>query len=419
MKNNEINNLAKINFLQIKKLLNNILKRKNVLKLVVALIILEINCLIILKVFNKKSILNAGLPTKKMTVAPHPFKSYINKPGNLFWNNSEPFISPRTNKKLYYNIINKGTIVNLYGHQVEPQDLNMLEENKSSNHYKILFLGGSTTFLPWPFLVKEALLQQIKNKKISVINAGTGGYTSQENLIDFCIAGLSYNPDLVIAYLPVNDIYWAALYPNFRRDYTHMRIPLKIYDENTAFKKPQKIIKWPFSVQLAQKIYEKIRFYHYFKNSNLSYQTTTQDMPKDLDNVKNQFLKTCEAIQENVENIALICNKKNIRFILLLQKTFVSNNKFCTEMDRYVQDCNRNLRANLKNKNFEIYEMNLIMPDKINEKEKNQILKYFSKNNKINFSEELAYDNMHFSPLGCFLFASYVADLILLNDKKN
>jgi len=170
-----------------------------------------------------------GLNKIDLSVEAHPYKSYINKPGIIFYNNY---------------------VVNEYGHQVLQEDQDIAFKNKSNNEKRILFLGGSTTFQQWPFYFVEILNRKEDKFHYKAINAGTGGYTSQENLIDLIISGFSYQPDMVVAYLPINDIYWSSFYEDFKRDYTHMRISLKIIDNNKIDVPIKKIRKYPFFLSL-------------------------------------------------------------------------------------------------------------------------------------------------------------------------
>ncbi len=77
-----------------------------------------------------------------------------------------------------------------------------------NGNYRIIFIGGSTTFLgepPIPDLLQTEL--QKNNKKVEVINFGVPSAKSGEELARFVFEAIDYNPDLVIFYDGANDIF--------------------------------------------------------------------------------------------------------------------------------------------------------------------------------------------------------------------
>ncbi|HVK55672.1 MAG TPA: SGNH/GDSL hydrolase family protein [Burkholderiales bacterium] len=89
------------------------------------------------------------------------------------------------------------------------------QKKKPVDTYRIIVIGGSTVYgqgvrLPkdnLPAKLKQQLLKlQIqKDKKIEVINAGVGGYSSGQELLYLITDLYAYSPDLVIAYNGWND----------------------------------------------------------------------------------------------------------------------------------------------------------------------------------------------------------------------
>ncbi len=93
---------------------------------------------------------------------------------------------------------------------------------KDPSIFRIVTLGGSTTYeervedyrLSYPYL-----LQKILNEKygysVEVINAGVGGYSSYESLINFIFRVQELEPDMVIIYHGINDVQTMLVDPNY------------------------------------------------------------------------------------------------------------------------------------------------------------------------------------------------------------
>jgi lysophospholipase L1-like esterase len=104
---------------------------------------------------------------------------------------------------------------------------------KPENTYRIFVLGGSTVHnghLPYedtPTKVLEKLLQkEYPNKKIEVLNAGVDGYTSEHSLIQYLFKIKDFQPDVVIMWHGINDLYYSCspsdrAYGNYQSDYSH------------------------------------------------------------------------------------------------------------------------------------------------------------------------------------------------------
>ncbi|MBI1892821.1 MAG: SGNH/GDSL hydrolase family protein [Candidatus Rokubacteria bacterium] len=96
--------------------------------------------------------------------------------------------------------------------------------------YRIVALGGSTTYgIPitddaktYPARLEGHLKARYPGLRIEVINAGVGGYTSAENLINLVFKVLDLTPDLLIIYHAHNDVH-PRRQPEFAGDYTGYR----------------------------------------------------------------------------------------------------------------------------------------------------------------------------------------------------
>jgi hypothetical protein len=98
---------------------------------------------------------------------------------------------------------------------------------KSNGEYRILILGDSFAegyTVPFDELFSEVLKRSLvhPNKRVEVINAGTGGYSTDQEVIFFAMYGKKYTPDLTILLFYQNDVwyngqarYWRGFKPRF------------------------------------------------------------------------------------------------------------------------------------------------------------------------------------------------------------
>ena len=88
-----------------------------------------------------------------------------------------------------------------------------VSREKPQGVYRILCLGGSTTFdaqngadVHWPLLLERKLRAEFPDLLIEVLNAGANGWSSAHSLTYFLFDGLALSPDLVIVYHNWNDL---------------------------------------------------------------------------------------------------------------------------------------------------------------------------------------------------------------------
>ena len=354
----------------------------------------------------------------------HPYKSYINRPGTRYWNKDPNSIFRLERNTFDYGVLGAGTIVNEFGHQVLPSDIELTHRPKHEREFRILFLGGSTTFQPWPHLTADLLNRRTgQRNRFVAINAGTGGYTSQENAIDLLISGLSYDPDMVILYLPVNDIYWAAYYPSFKRDYTHMRIPLRVVPQTNMAEPVFSLSPYPFTLKLIDWVNYNIKTRKYRGSIDVKSYTTTGTIENGtLAMSSPNFNQTIDAVIENIRSMEALCNKRNIKFMLLTQKIFATSNPFYTFMDPYVLMAVDSIVVSPELSGVTMIEMQKEFPDDWSEVLVNQVRDDFP-DTELRFDQGMAYDSMHFTPAALHLFAGIVAKHIerdyLLSDQNS
>jgi len=105
--------------------------------------------------------------------------------------------------------------------------------HKPPGEFRIACIGGSTTYtrdvedyrLSYPALLEKELRER-GYPRVRVINAGVDGYGSWESLINFQFRILDLDPDLIIVYHAVNDIYARMVWPPsaYRGDNSGRRI---------------------------------------------------------------------------------------------------------------------------------------------------------------------------------------------------
>ncbi|MBJ21525.1 MAG: hypothetical protein CL933_19120 [Deltaproteobacteria bacterium] len=103
--------------------------------------------------------------------------------------------------------------------------------DRSPGVIRIACLGGSTTqdglkadrSNTYPFLLSKMMNRRLK-ADVEVLNFGVNGWTSAESLVNYALLVCRYEPDVVVIHHSVNDV-WPRLYPGYRSDYTHYRVP--------------------------------------------------------------------------------------------------------------------------------------------------------------------------------------------------
>ena len=96
---------------------------------------------------------------------------------------------------------------------------------KPTGHYRIVTLGGSTTYTEFvednkktfTYLLEKFLREKYGYKDVEVINAGVPGYNSWESLINLEFRVLDLDPDLVIVYHGTNDVHTRLVAPSAYR----------------------------------------------------------------------------------------------------------------------------------------------------------------------------------------------------------
>ena len=159
---------------------------------------------------------------KKAWFKPHPNLVYVFKSDTTFTMNSPGH--PRFT-------------INHFGFRSTLQyDVHAIQ--KPENTIRVATLGGSTTMgvndddKIWPYLLGVRLSTAIPERRIEVLNEGTQGYTSLDNLLDLSVRVIDFDCDVYVLYLGVNDLLAAAPLSIYRSDFSHFRSTIyeSLYD---------------------------------------------------------------------------------------------------------------------------------------------------------------------------------------------
>lgn len=102
-------------------------------------------------------------------------------------------------------------------------DQDLAREKPAAGVRRILFLGDSFTLGYtvdrkdlFADILEEKFNQEGRKDKIEIINAGTEGYSSDQELLWLREEGLKFNPDVVVMNFYQNDVYWNSQDHYFR-----------------------------------------------------------------------------------------------------------------------------------------------------------------------------------------------------------
>ena len=98
---------------------------------------------------------------------------------------------------------------------------NLIKKNRAPDEFRILTLGGSTTYghgikddkNTYPGRLEQAL-QEMGHKNVKVLNFGVSGYGVRECVINFLQRGLDFEPNLIIFYEGLNDVTSRFVWPS-------------------------------------------------------------------------------------------------------------------------------------------------------------------------------------------------------------
>lgn len=354
-------------------------------------------------------------------VVAHPFRSYSNKPTNeKLWINEVHTISGKTYD---YSLLENGTTTNFYGHQTLPKSKNLHLKEKTQNEIRLFFVGGSTTYQPWPYLLGEKLNEKFKGYEFEIINAGVGGYTSVENTIDVVTTASAYDPNVIVAYLPINDIYWALAYDNefLAEDFSHMR---KSFTWKGVTSAPQQIswqIPYPFSISYFLKFYKNAKLNDFYEKHSLRHSVLVDGWSFDHTRITEEKVQLLyDILKRNLKTMNGYCQTNNCEFILLTQKLFQVGAWQDTKHRQVSLDFGEMLENELGSEML-VINLEKIFPNSWNSTDISYVREWYQskgKNPANSFHEYFSYDDMHFSPEALVLLAKILEDELSVKSEK-
>jgi lysophospholipase L1-like esterase len=224
--------------------------------------------------------------------APHPYLGYVPRPGYRRDDYHDGCLS-----------------INTMGFR-GPE----IERVKKANCVRIVCLGGSTTFsaragnaTTYPRLLETKLDATYSPVEIEIINAGVGGYTSAESLVNFQLRVLDLKPDLVIVYHGINDIH-PRVVPGFATDYSHYRKPSQ---------PPQRTVS--DAVAEWSTLYACLRYRFLVDHRNNLIRMTTKVpyylVPLDIQ-AKSFATTTPDTFRRNIKTIVQLAKANGVRVVL-------------------------------------------------------------------------------------------------------
>lgn len=187
-----------------------------------------------------------------------------------------------------------------------------IEQHKSDDIYRIIAIGGSTTFavyLPWnqsyPYYLQQELRRRFNTDRIEVINAGLTGSTSAESFHRMATQVLPAKPDMVVIYHGFNDLL-PRVFDDYQEDYYHFRKS----DPNN----PPGLTRF-YIYRLALRVFSPGLFHE--NNNLMRYVWKTQNLPDtDTERTLNFINSSNDSFRENMEDIIALLQGRKVDVVL-------------------------------------------------------------------------------------------------------
>jgi lysophospholipase L1-like esterase len=187
-------------------------------------------------------------------------------------------------------------------------------KEKSPGVYRIICIGGSTTFSlnesdetkTYPQMLEDTLNSTFDSPHFEVINAGTPGWTTAESLINLQFRLLELRPDMVIIYEAVNDTYAMRTADEGKSDYSNLRRVID-YKQATAI---ERIL---FSASAIYRFYFLYSRHMVFDINAVS----TKPYPPEKTMLKNLDNATGKYFASNLASMVVIAKSRNIVPVLM------------------------------------------------------------------------------------------------------
>lgn len=196
-----------------------------------------------------------------------------------------------------------------------------IDKIKPPETYRIFVVGGSTVYcsrvsfeLSHARVLEKQLRKRYTGFKIEVQNAGMHWHSSQHSLIKILFKIQDFNPDMIIIYHSINDLYRSfspkefALGP-YRNDYSHYLGPIapivqEYFSEQTGFK-----------MLTLETILNFFRYSWFTDFRDLSSLESTSNLPE----VSVNNWPSSIAFERNMKNLVTLVKTLNIDLVMASQ----------------------------------------------------------------------------------------------------
>lgn len=218
--------------------------------------------------------------------------------------------------------------INDLGFKGEP-----VEREKPPGTYRILCLGGSTTFNGYPAYLEKALRDELaaQGLELEVINLGNVCWTTMESLINFIARGLPLDPDAVIVYHAVNDAVYSYS-DAYSPDYSNIR---KRLDKDDP-------LIWDYFPSFLDHSVAYVGFRAIFERK-VGQRGIGVVLTQDISGMKELIYQGMEPFHQNLITLASITRRRNILLFISTQIFNREANKKFSLFDRWataVDDAN-------------------------------------------------------------------------------
>lgn len=198
------------------------------------------------------------------------------------------------------------------GHYVNPLGFRGKDftAKKAPGTFRIVCLGGSTTFglyetdetKTYPAQLEAELNRRYSAPTFEVINAGTPGWSSAEDLINLAFRVLELEPDLIITYEGVNDVFAMRNLEEGRSDYSLFRRPI-------YFKPPGPFVRALIGPSKAL----RLLYYYWYGPENVGFDINTLAVKKPpADYEQRLYSATGKYLERNLINIVALAKANGV-----------------------------------------------------------------------------------------------------------
>lgn len=271
------------------------------------------------------------VPTE--TFLRYKYRDYETNSYHYTADNFDPFLQSRIAKQ-------ENLPVNSLGFRGEE-----ISRTKPKDTYRIVILGGSTVLnrevtyeKNAARLLEKQLRQKFPQTHIEVINAGKDYYTSEHSLIQFMFKVSDLDPDLIIMWHGVNDMWASCLlegqltHGDYKSDYSHLYGAVSNIIFGYFQPKPViqfKLLSFDFLIKsLQDNIYSDL--ISNIKERKIA--LAVQEYKENKNTIKVHDFPSIDAYKRNLTYLISLTKNKNIPLILGNQANLYKNNNSFSEV---------------------------------------------------------------------------------------